>query len=109
MTQPNPTCIFAILFSSNGSKDSTLSSNAYVYKEFVTIAINNKASYTVATVVKEKKLILNYAWETTKLLRHENVILQKFRLDILQAPLLLPETANTIGFWYSRLHLWAKT
>ncbi len=72
------------------------------------MAVNNKASYAMTAVVEKKELIANFAWETTKLLYHENFAPQKFRLNTLWALLLLPKTADVIGLWYSRLHLRAK-
>lgn len=84
------------------------SSDARACWKFVATVINNKASYARAAVVEEKKLIANFAKKTTELLYHENFAFQKFWLNILWVPLLLSETANTIGLCYSRLHFWAK-
>ncbi len=86
-----------------------LSPDTCACREFIATAVNNKASYASAGVAEEKELTANFAWETTKLLRHKNFAPQKFRLDILRAPPLLPETANAIGLQYGRLHLRAKT
>ncbi len=91
--------------SSNDSKESTPSPDAHACGKFIATAVNNKASYAVAAAAEEKELTANFAWETTELLRHENFAPRKFRLNTLRAPLLLPETANAIEFWYGPLHL----
>ena len=86
-------------FSSNGSKENTLSSDACAYGKFVATAVNNKTSYTAGAVAEEKELTANFVWETTEVLRHKNFALQKFRLDTLWALPLWLETANAIGLW----------
>ena len=60
------------------------------------MVVNNKTSYIAAVVMEENKLIANFAWETTDLLRHENFAPQKFQINTLWALPLLPEIANAI-------------
>ncbi len=102
------TRVFATPPSSNGPKESTLSPDACACDLFVATAVNNKASYAMVAVAEEKELTANFARETTELLRHKNFAPQKFRLDTLWVPPLLPETANAIGLWYGCLQLRAK-
>ncbi len=42
--------------------------------EFVATVINNETNYATAAVVEEKEITANFAWETTKLFRHENFV-----------------------------------
>lgn len=73
--------------------------------EFVTMDVNNKASYATTIALKEKKVTTNFAQQINELFCHENFALQKFQLNILQAPpillyqkLPLPLDFSIIGF-----------
>lgn len=54
--------------SSIGSRESIPSPTIHVCNSFVTICTNNKANYITTSVVEEKKLIADLAWETIELL-----------------------------------------
>lgn len=62
-SQPNSTKPVSLspYLSSNSSKKSMLSFDTYAYEEYIAITVNNKASYTMTAMAKEKKLIANFA------------------------------------------------
>lgn len=49
-----------------------LSLNTHACEEFIAMVVNNEASYAIIVVMEKKKLTVNFTWETTKLLHHEN-------------------------------------
>ncbi len=91
--------------SSIGLRESTSSPTIRAYNDFVTICINIEANYVATSVVEEKKLMADLAWETMELLQHQEFASKQFHLDTLCASPLLAEIADVIGMGYSHLNL----
>lgn len=51
-------------------------------EEFVAIAMNNKASYIMTAIMKEKEFTANFVKKIIELLYYENFISRKFQLNI---------------------------
>lgn len=93
----------------SSSNLSILEPNNCVCDEFVSMAVKNKARYTVIGEVKEMHYNYGLAHDTVVLMVDQEFLLIGYRLDTLCPPLLKPNVADAIGVCYGRLPLKAKT
>lgn len=54
MNELNTTILLLLFISFNSFKESILSSNAYIYKKFITIAVKKKLNYNTVTITEKK-------------------------------------------------------
>ena len=109
-THANPSKPVILPSTSPGSsRDTTPTPTTRACNKFVSTAQNNEANYSAATLAEEKQLTADFARETTELICHGEFAPCQFRLNTLQAPPLLAETADAIGRRYGWLHFRAKT